>query len=106
MEREGAMAVKWKAEWRIEEGEKGGKNSQGKERRCGKEGGWMRFSQAANMLSRSTTLNNVMAGSQQKHLYNIEQSNIIIFVNFLHIFLYPPPRLGYFALVANCESNN
>ena len=68
-ESEGAMAVKWKAEWRREEGEKGGKNSQGKERRCGKEGGWMRFSQAANMLSRSTTLNNVMAGSQQKHLY-------------------------------------
>ena len=76
MEREGAMAVKWKAEWRRggkSEGTraKEGRNSQGKERRCGKEGGWMRFSQAANMLSRfdDDQPNNVMAALYLKSLY-------------------------------------
>ena len=48
MEREGAMAVKWKAEWRRggkSEGTraKEGRNSQGKECRCGKEEGWRAF---------------------------------------------------------------
>ena len=69
MEREGAMAVKWKAEWRRGGKSEGTRQGEGRKELSRKRvplwegGGMARFSQAANMLSRldDGQPNNVMA---------------------------------------------